>query len=72
MATKKELLKELGWGEDLIQHFLVDDSKYIPDQEMEYHNEIFESNSLTFTYNAQVNGHYVIQQIPNLYDHKGL
>ena len=72
MATKKDLLKELGWNKELIQHFMVDDSTYHKDQELEYQNEVFESNTLTFTYNAQVSGQYVIQQTQNLYDRKDL
>ena len=70
MATKKELLKELGWNDELIQHFMVDDSTYRVDQDLEYQNEVFETNTLTFTYNSQVSGQYVIQKIPELYDPK--
>jgi len=70
MATKKDLLKELGWTDEIIRHFMVDDRVYQSDHESELQNEVFESNTLTFTYSAQMNGQYVIQQNQDLYDRK--
>ena len=58
MSKKSELLKELGWNEELIQHFMIDDSDYSSEEEKELKTEVYETNSLTFTYNAGTNGFY--------------
>ena len=36
MTSKKNLLKELGWPNELIQHFMIDDSEYTDDPSSEY------------------------------------
>ena len=60
MEKKSELLKELGWNEDLIQHFMIDDSVYSNAEEKELETEMYETNSMTFTYNAGMTGFFTI------------
>ena len=60
MEKKSELLKELGWSEDLIQHFMIDDSVYSNAEEKELETEMYETNSMTFTYNAGMTGFITI------------
>ncbi len=62
MKSKTNLLKELGWSDELIQHFMIEDCEYSDDKELELQTKVYESNSLTFTYNAPVSGQYVIQE----------
>ena len=58
MEKKSELLKELGWSDDLIQHFMIDDSEYSNAEEKELETKMYETNSMTFTYNAGMTGFF--------------
>ncbi len=62
MTSKTNLLKEIGWDDALVRHFLIEDNDYSEKKEPELQTEIYESNSLTFTYDAQVSGQYIIRQ----------
>lgn len=56
MVKKSELLKELGWNEDLIQHFMIDDSIFSEHEESDLKTEMFETNSMTVTFNSENSG----------------
>ena len=56
MKVKSELLKELGWNDTLIQHFMVDDSGENVGREEAYDVGVFDSRSLTLTINAEQSG----------------
>ena len=53
MGKKSDLLKEMGWSEDLIKHFLISTSEYseLPEQEMVA--EIYDSHSLKLSFSAE-------------------
>lgn len=52
MAKKSELLKELGWNDELIRHFMVDDSYFIEKQDSTVNLKSFETNFITVTYES--------------------
>lgn len=52
MQKKSNLLKELGWDDRLISHFMIDDSEYNSNQSELPMVEVYESNTLTITYNS--------------------
>lgn len=57
MPNKSDLLKQLGWNDILIQHFMIDDSDYAERKQTDdNHVEVFDSNSFTITYNAEISG----------------
>ena len=53
MTKKTDLLKELGWSDDLIRHFMVEDSEYLETTEPELVAEIFDSHSMRVTFNSE-------------------
>ncbi len=62
MIAKSDLLKELGWNDDLIRHFMVTESGETDRQEEPAVVEVFDSHSLTLTFNAGNSGSlYVIK-----------
>jgi len=50
MTKKSDLLKELGWGEDLICHFMIEDSEFAEIGEPELTAEVYDSHTLTITF----------------------
>ena len=56
MSQKSNLLKELGWDDALIKHYMVDESEYVEIPHTELEVEIFDSNSLTINYNTLSSG----------------
>lgn len=65
MPTKSDLLRQLGWDDSLIKHFLIDDTAYEEkDRDNEKEVEIVDSNSITITYNAESSGNAAIVKVP--------
>jgi len=56
MPKKSNLLKELGWDEALIKHFMIEDSEFVESPHTELEAEVFDTNSLTISYNAFASG----------------
>lgn len=52
MNKKSDLLKELGWDDNLISHYMIDDSILIQTQNEQPFFEVYESNTLTISYNS--------------------
>ena len=52
MQKKSNLLKELGWSDDLINHFMIEDNEYADQPQSELKTEVFDTNSLTISFNA--------------------
>ena len=63
MSQKSNLLKELGWDEALIKHFMVDDSDLIEHPQQELKTELFDTNTFTINYNTISSGSTVILKI---------
>ena len=55
MSTKSDLLRQLGWDDTLIEHFLISD-EYIEKTKEDLLAEVFDTNSMTITYNAGLSG----------------
>ncbi len=53
MVSKNSLLKELGWSDELINHFLIDDSEYTENSISEFSATVYDTN--TFVINASQN-----------------
>lgn len=53
MTRKSDLLKELGWDDKLIQHFMIEDSVYDNKDENQLVAEVSDSRSMTVTFNAE-------------------
>lgn len=53
MKSKVGLLQELGWNDELIKHFMIDDTEYLEQPEHELRADVFETNTFTLTCNAQ-------------------
>lgn len=57
MSKKVDLLKQLGWDDTLIKHFMINDSDYIEKtQSNNSHVEICDCNSIIITYNSELSG----------------
>lgn len=56
MPKKSNLLKELGWDDALIKHFMIEDSEFVESPHTELETEVFDTNSLTISYNAFASG----------------
>lgn len=53
MGKKSDLLKEMGWSEDLINHFMISDSVYSESPEQELVAEVYDSHSLKVSFSAE-------------------
>ncbi len=57
MAKKSDLLKELGWDDRLIEHFLIDNSDYTEKELIEDNRvTVYDSSSFTIAYNVEESG----------------
>lgn len=56
MPQKTNLLKELGWDDALIKHFMIEDSELISEPQEELKTEVSDTNSLFINYNAHSSG----------------
>ena len=52
MAKKSDLLKELGWNEKLIRHYMIEDSDYSKDEDLQLITEVYDSHSMIVTFSA--------------------
>lgn len=53
MSKKSDLLKELGWSDDLIRHFLVEDSYVIDYDDQNLITEVYDSHSMTVVFDSE-------------------
>lgn len=53
MTKKSDLLKELGWTDDLIRHFMVDDTDSWDSGNEELIAEVHDTHSMTVTFSAE-------------------
>ena len=56
MKSTSELLKELGWDDDLIQHYMIEDSDRSDAGDTELVAQVFDSRTLTVTFSAECAG----------------
>ncbi len=56
MLKKSNLLKEIGWDDKLIQHFMIIDSDENASQEDPLIAEVYDSHSLTLTFDTANSG----------------
>ena len=56
MAKKSDLLLMLGWNDDLVHHYLIDDADYNEDEEAPLVVEVYDSHSITVTFNTETSG----------------
>ena len=56
MSKKAEYLKQMGWTQELIEHFMIDDMNDENDYNVENQTSIVESSSMTLRFeNAKAN-----------------
>lgn len=60
MNTKSDLLKELGWTEELIQHYFIDDSDFSDQPTDNLTPSIFDSNTYTVVCRAETSGNQIV------------
>ena len=60
MSKKSDLLKELGWNDELIQHYMIEDSESKNENHHPLEVEKFEANHMTIIYNAETAGSRVL------------
>ena len=60
MASKKNLLKELGWSDELISHFMIDDSEYTDTDKPELVATVYDMSSFIVNSNQKISGNAVI------------
>ena len=53
MPKKSELLRQLGWDDRLIEHFMIDDTESVDFHENELSVEVFDSRSVTVNFTAE-------------------
>lgn len=56
MFKKSNLLKELGWNDALIRHFMVEDGEFVNQAKTEPKIGIFETNSFIIDRDALTSG----------------
>ena len=56
MKKKSDLFKELGWDDQLIQHYMIEDSEFDEKEEQQLVAEISDTRSMTVTFNAENSG----------------
>ena len=49
---KRDLLKEIGWNDELIKHFMVDDIPCETETEENMSIPVQDTSTMTFTYNS--------------------
>lgn len=53
MSKKSDLLKEMGWTDELIEHFMVSDSEYKESKEQDLIAEVYDSHYLKVSFSAE-------------------
>ncbi len=56
MKKKSDLFKELGWDDQLIQHYMIEDFEFDEKEEQQLVAEISDTRSMTVTFNAENSG----------------
>ena len=56
MSKKTKILKEMGWDDALIKHFMVEDSECAEQSQSALKVKVLDSDSLTIKYNAIASG----------------
>ena len=56
MKKKSDLFKELGWDDQLIKHFLIEDSDFDENEDHQLIAEVSDSHSMTITFSAENSG----------------
>ncbi len=56
MKKKSDLFKELGWDDQLIQHYMIEDFDFDEKEEQQLVAEISDTRSMTVTFNAENSG----------------
>ena len=49
LLTKKELLKQIGWSEEELEHFMVDDSEFVSNTSQDYYDSSEHTTTETHT-----------------------
>ena len=63
MVKKSDLLRQFGWDEKLINHFVIEDSEFIESEHSDSNLvETYDSKSVTITYNAELFGTSLIKK----------
>lgn len=57
---KSELLRELGWNDELIKNYILDDDGFDYEEEPNISGDIFETNSMIITYNSDTSASNLI------------
>lgn len=63
MAKKSDLLKQLGWNNQLIQHFMVVDTEYTNNENNQLKVEVYDSSSLKVSLNSEKSGSTILIRI---------
>lgn len=50
MSKKSELLKKLGWNEELVRHFMVDDNENAEQENDGYIAEVYDTRTLQISF----------------------
>lgn len=66
MFKKSNLLKELGWNDALIRHFMVEDGEFVNQAKTEPKTEIFETNSFIMDRDVLTSGTTVFIKVGSL------
>lgn len=62
MKRKSELFKELGWDDQLIKHFMIEEAESDDKEERELIAEVSDSRSMTVTFSAENSGsNYIVK-----------
>ena len=56
MKKKSDLFKELGWDDQLIQHYMIEDFEFDEKEEQQLVAEISDARSMTVTFNTENSG----------------
>ena len=63
MKKKSDLFKELGWDDQLIHHYMINDSEFDEKDDQQLIAEILDSRSMTVTFNAENSGSNLLFEI---------
>lgn len=59
---KSDLFKELGWNDQLIQHFMIKDTEFGDEEDQHLVVEVSDTRSMTVTFNAENSGsNYIVR-----------
>ncbi len=67
--NKSGLLKELGWSEELIRHYFVDDSDFIDETTQENNTITYDTTSFVISTVEKVTDNMAVVSTPNRIEH---